>query len=130
MLRISFTSNNKTSAKMMNSKYFLIIGLLVSALSVATSDKGSNETKALYCFSCNANADECAVPVDRDKLKGHLVPCNGQCVKFKNPNDNDSEHNYLKIFFDGKISKLDAVCRSVSWLFVGLWTHVEAVKCL
>ena len=45
--------------------------------------------KDLHCFSCNENYAACRYPfLDLDALKGNYVPCNGQCVKFRNPNDN------------------------------------------
>lgn len=42
----------------------------------------------LYCYSCNGNQLACRTPVDITKIKDHLVPCNGQCMQYRNPYDN------------------------------------------
>ncbi len=42
----------------------------------------------LYCYSCNGNQLACRTPVNIKKIKDHLVPCNGQCMQYRNPHDN------------------------------------------
>ncbi len=52
----------------------------------------------LHCFSCNQNYPYCNYPfIDFDMLKGNYLPCAGQCVKFRNPEDNYSYY-YFFIF--------------------------------
>lgn len=68
-----------------------ILILAVLAITVGLSQASASDSKEskLRCFSCNANLDICDGPFLDPRLKDHLVPCNGQCMKFKNPNDND-----------------------------------------
>jgi hypothetical protein len=50
--------------------------------------------KALYCFHCNENLPACSdAQLDLNRLRQeHSVPCNGQCVKYRNPNDGHSSY--------------------------------------
>ena len=43
----------------------------------------------LKCFTCNERHAACREPFDSNLLKKHLITCKGQCVKFKNTNDNN-----------------------------------------
>jgi hypothetical protein len=42
---------------------------------------------SVLCYSCNENWLACKSPIDIGRVEGNLVRCNGQCVKFQNPND-------------------------------------------
>ena len=42
----------------------------------------------LHCFSCNENYAACRYPFLNEELQGNYIQCNGQCVKFRNPDDN------------------------------------------
>ncbi len=66
--------------------------------SVQTTTKAiSPEIKQpLYCYSCNSNADFCApesLNLTRLNIE-HYVPCNGQCMQYRNKNDDYSKNNY------------------------------------
>ncbi len=57
--------------------------------------------KGLYCFSCNENYAACRYPfVDMPGLENNYIKCNGQCMKFRNPNDNYCKYFYIvyKVF--------------------------------
>ena len=47
----------------------------------------------LKCFSCNENYAACAFPtINLEQLKGNYISCAGQCMKFRNPQDNFSKN--------------------------------------
>lgn len=48
----------------------------------------------LYCYSCNENSASCSSHYINSDF---LTPCNGQCIKFRNPNDKFSE--FIITFF-------------------------------
>ena len=53
----------------------------------------------LFCYSCNENWAACKTPLDRVLTAGNLIRCNGQCVRFQNPNDGLSMKNIVLFYF-------------------------------
>ncbi len=51
---------------------------------------------SILCYVCNESWAACRSPIDVARLEGNLVRCNGQCVKYQNPNDGMSI-NYLHL---------------------------------
>ena len=42
---------------------------------------------SILCYECNESWLACKTPIDIGRVEGNLVRCNGQCVKYQNPND-------------------------------------------
>lgn len=72
----------------MNSKILILAILAIAVGFLHAQDLDNSKKPKLYCFSCNANLDSCNDPFQYRRFIDYLVPCNGQCMKFRNPNDN------------------------------------------
>ena len=71
----------------MNPK-ILVLAILAITVGISQAQESGAEKSKLRCYSCNANLDICNGQSVDSRLKDYLVPCNGQCMKFKNQNDN------------------------------------------
>ncbi len=65
----------------------------------------------LFCYTCNENWSACKAPLDRVLTAGNLLRCNGQCVRFQNPNDGLSKF-IINMFFS--ILKKTLIYRKIS----------------
>lgn len=64
-----------------------------NAGSGSQSNGAYKSDSTLYCYTCNQNSASCTGNYISSDF---LTPCNGQCIKFRNPNDNYSK---FLIFF-------------------------------
>jgi len=77
-------------------KIFLAYGQENSPIAESTPTPADYDRDSpLYCFLCNGNQKACSHPADLTKLKDHLVPCNGQCIKYQNPYDNNGKIGFI-----------------------------------
>ena len=67
----------------MNSRIFLLL-IFIILVGLSHSQLTYN---GLRCFLCNENQAACKQPFCDARLVNFLNPCNGQCMKYRNPND-------------------------------------------
>ena len=72
----------------MSSK-ILAVTILLVALGVSQAIYSERQNSTIYCYSCNENNSICRAPFASPLLEDHLEPCTGECMKYKNPFDNN-----------------------------------------